>query len=367
MGRVSSGLAACLWTALLSLAAADAHALEDAQPDSVPAEEDLTAIRSLLDSLADALSASNAEAVEVMLSPSLAAADRNRILSRARAGFQRTAYREFAFPAALDVQLRMTGPGKAKLSTTARFEFAAPSGGASGRGEVPCELQFVRAESGWSVAHTDLFEQLATIRGEAPLSDADKDSIRSLLQRLASAMKSGDAAAIGELLSPKLAAAERSRIISRSRGEFEKTAYPEFDFDLSGELSAETVAADEIRVVVSAAYEYESRVEGGGMADHGEMSYQFRFAKTDAHWGIAGSELFEQFSAVRFEQVLGWLFLGGFLGVLIVFFWAWMALDAWMRTKRLRYGVLLFLSTPVGAALYFFAVYLRRRFMSREE
>jgi hypothetical protein len=44
-----------------------------------------------------------------------------------------------------------------------------------------------------------------------------------------------------------------------------------------------------------------------------------------------------------------------------------MALDAWMRTKRLRYGVLLFLSTPVGAALYFFAVYLRRRFMSREE
>ena len=70
---------------------------------------------------------------------------------------------------------------------------------------------------------------------------------------------------------------------------------------------------------------------------------------------------------VLFEQVLGWLFLGGFVALLVTFFWGWMALDAWMRTKRLRYGLLVLISTPVGAALYFFAVYLRRRFMHREE
>jgi hypothetical protein len=207
--------------------------------------------------------------------------------------------------------------------------------------------------------------------GEGPpegptLSDADRTAIRSVLTRLAAAMMHADPAAIGELLSPTLRPAEKNRIIGRARGELEKVSYPRFGFDTSGEMPAEFVGPDEVKIVVPATYEYEGRM-AGGEAGRGDMAYEFRFIRSEDGWLIAGSELFEQFTPLRFGQVLGWLFLGGFLGVLVLFFWIWMAFDAWMRTKRLRYAFLLMLSTPVGAGLYFFAVYLRRQFVPRDE
>jgi hypothetical protein len=206
-------------------------------------------------------------------------------------------------------------------------------------------------------------EPLASVE----LTKDDRAQITALLERLAEAMRSADAAAIGELLSPTLSSSERSRIVSSARSEFEKTVYPTYEFDTEGELVAEEAGPYEIKVIVPASFEYESRVPGGGIAGADANSYHFRFAKGEKGWSISGSDLFEQFTGLRFEQVLGWLFLGGFVALLVAFFWGWMALDAWMRFKRLRYGLLVFFSTPIGAALYFFAVYLRRRFMSREE
>jgi hypothetical protein len=199
------------------------------------------------------------------------------------------------------------------------------------------------------------------------ISPGDEAAIRSVFDHLAAAMEASDASAIGALLSDSLSLAERGRIISWARGEFEKIYYPDYSFDISGPLGAESLGPSELRVVVPARYEYESRVEGGGMADHGENAYEFRLVRSGADWKIAGSDLFQQFTAVHLEKVFGWVFLGGFLLTLVVFFWGWMVMDVWMRTKRLRYGLLLILLTPVGAALYFFAFYLRKRFVPRED
>jgi hypothetical protein len=203
--------------------------------------------------------------------------------------------------------------------------------------------------------------------GSVELTKDDRAQITSLLERLAAAMQKADAAAIGELLAPSLSSSERSRIVSAARSEFEKTTYPKYEFDTKGEFVAEEIGPYEIKVIVVASFEYESRVPGGGMAGADVNSYPFRFAEGEDGWRISGSDLFEQFTALRFEQVLGWLFLSGFVALLVAFFWGWMALDAWMRFKRVRYGLLVIISTPVGAALYFFAVYLRRRFVGREE
>ncbi len=103
------------------------------------------------------------------------------------------------------------------------------------------------------------------------------------------------------------------------------------------------------------------------MASPGEDSFYFRLARSGGEWRIVRSDLFEQFTTRSVEQVLGLIFLVGFLLVLVVFFWGWMALDAWMRTGRARYALLVVFSTPLGAGLYFFAVYLRRRFVRKEE
>ena len=198
------------------------------------------------------------------------------------------------------------------------------------------------------------------------LTKDDRAQIASLLDRLAAAICSGDAGAIGELLSPSLSPSERNRIVSAARSELEKMSYPKYEFDLGGDLAAEQIGPHEIKLIVPASYEYESRGPGD-MYDKSHNSYHFRFVKGEDGWRISGSELFKSFTSLRFEQLLGWMFLGGFVALLVAFFWGWMALDAWMRTKRLRYGLLVLISTPVGAALYFFAIYLRRRFMHREE
>ncbi len=54
------------------------------------------------------------------------------------------------------------------------------------------------------------------------------------------------------------------------------------------------------------------------------------------------------------------------VGVLALFLWGWMALDAWMRFGR-GYALLVLLSTPLGAGGYFFAVYLRRKFLPKRK
>jgi hypothetical protein len=229
------------------------------------------------------------------------------------------------------------------------------------------ERALVAATVAASLGLAAFAEEPAAPHPTVELTEDDRAQIAALFDRLAAAMRAGDAAAIGELLSPSLSPAERSRIVSAARAEFEKTAYPKYAFELEDEFVAERVGPYEIKLIVTASFEYEDRVPGGGMADTDSNSYHFRLAKGEDGWGIAGSDLFNVFTALRFEQVLGWLFLGGFVALLVTFFWGWMALDAWMRTKRLRYGLLVLISTPVGAALYFFAVYLRRRFMHREE
>lgn len=203
---------------------------------------------------------------------------------------------------------------------------------------------------------------------EPVLRSQDLAAVRRLLERLASAMVAGDANALGALLSPALPQSERGRIVARARGEFARVTYPRFEFDLRGEVPAEWLAPDGMKIVVPAEYEYESRAQGGArMASVGETAYEFRLSRVSGEWFIAGSDLFEQFAALRLEQVLGWAFLAGFAGLLAVAFWFWMALDAYFRARRPRDGLLVLASTPVGAALYFFAVYLRRKFIRRDE
>lgn len=201
------------------------------------------------------------------------------------------------------------------------------------------------------------------------LSPAETVAVRELLGRLASAIMKGDARALGELLSPTVSPVDRARIASLARGEFERLSYLRFAFLLDEGQPVDHLGPDEMQVVsVPADYEYESRSRGpGSIAGGANYSFSFHLARSDGQWLIVNSDLFDIFSAPTPEQALRFVFLVGFIGVLLVFFWLWMALDAWMRTGRAVYGLLVLVTTPVGATFYFFGVYLRARFVRREE
>lgn len=201
---------------------------------------------------------------------------------------------------------------------------------------------------------------------ETGLSAEDMAATKQLFERLAAAIRLGDPNALAELLSPSLPQSERKKIVSRASKEFENIAYLRFSFDLS-DVPFERLGPDEIKVIVPASYEYESRSRlSARMANVGETAYEFRLSKAGGKWLFSGSDLFEQFAAPWLEQVLGRIFLAGFAGILVVAFWFWMAFDAYSRTRRLRDGLLVLVSTPAGAALYFFAVYLRRKFLQKD-
>ncbi len=261
-----------------------------------------------------------------------------------------------------------------------------------------------------------------------PLAEEDVRAIRALLGRFAAAMTAGDADKVGELLSPALGPEERARIVSRARGEFERTLYRSFALELEDDPPVDRLAYDRllptprapptaerpeatevtestederhgkqrggaeslpfassvasvpsvagrplvIEILVPATYEYETRALGvdggqGQIAGRGETSYPFRLAKTGGEWRIVSSELFEQFATRSMEQFLGWIFLVVFLAVVAVFFWGWMTLDAYVHTGRTGYSLAVLLTPPVGALVYFFAVYLRGKSVRREE
>ena len=203
---------------------------------------------------------------------------------------------------------------------------------------------------------------------DEPLAAEDIRGMRLLFVRLAAAMAAGDADGIGELLSPTLSPDERRRIVSRARGEFERIAYRRFSFELDDDPTVDRLGPDRIEILVQATYEYESFAEGQSqMASDGETAYPFRLARTDGEWRIVWSELVDQFETQRMEQFLGWMFLVVFLIAIAVFFWGWMTLDAWVRTGRTGYSLAVLLTPPVGALVYFFAVYLRRGFVKRGE
>jgi hypothetical protein len=201
------------------------------------------------------------------------------------------------------------------------------------------------------------------------LTQGETVVVRDLLDRLASTITNGDARALGALLSPTVSREERARIVSLARGEFERLSYLRFAFMLDAGQPVDRLGPDEMQVVsVRADYEYESRSRGPGpIAGTGDNSFSFHLARSGGHWLIVNSDLFDIFSARTPEQVLSFVFLVGFLGVLLAFFWLWMALDAWMRTGRIIYGLLVLVTLPVGATFYFFGVYLRAKFVRREE
>ncbi len=200
----------------------------------------------------------------------------------------------------------------------------------------------------------------------AELSRADVEAIKALLKALANAIVSGEAEAIGPLLSPSLPGEERERIVSRARGEFGRLHYIRFAFKLDGDLGPERLPDGRVHLLVPAEYEYEDRSKGSPtMAGAAPNSYPFTLEKTEGGWGIVESDIFEQFTSLRLENVLGWIFFGAFVAVLAVFFCAWMAFDAWMHFGRPWHGILVLALTPVGPVAYFFAVYLRRRLMLR--
>jgi hypothetical protein len=202
--------------------------------------------------------------------------------------------------------------------------------------------------------------------GGEELSAGDLEAIRGLLDGLGRAMRTGDAEALGGLLVSSLPEAERRGIVSRARREFDRLAYRRFVCELGPDPPYERLGPGRVEMLVPTSYEYESRSEGGvGMAGPGGKAYRFVFERSADGWGIAGSDLFEEFTGLSFGRIFGWIFLAGFAGALVVFFWGWMAFDAWMRTGRARYGLLLLVSTPVGAGFYFFAVYFRRRFQPK--
>jgi hypothetical protein len=206
-------------------------------------------------------------------------------------------------------------------------------------------------------------EAAAPSEGSA-LAPEEAEGVRRTLLAFARAMSEGDASSVGRLLSARMPPEERSRIISRVRGEFERFRYLRFAFDLGGAPTAERLPTGELEVMVPAAYEYEARAQTHEhMAGTGRNSYRFRLAPEEDEWRIVSSDIFDQFTTLRVEKVLGLVFLGAFLAVLAVFLWGWMALDAWVRTGRASWALLLLLSTPVGAAVYFVAVYLRGKFL----
>ena len=222
----------------------------------------------------------------------------------------------------------------------------------------------------WGTGRARAAEAPSPEPAEGPeLSAREVASVKDVLRRLADAITEGDASALDDLLSPTLSADERKRTVSRARGEFDRFSYLRFEFDLAGELPIDRLGSDEIEIVsVPAAYEYEARTPSADqMASKTENCFRFRCRETDGEWRIVRSDLFDQFTPLRVEPVLGLVFVGGFVGVLALFLWGWMALDAWMRFGRARYALLVLLSTPLGAGVYFFVVYLRRKFLPREE
>jgi hypothetical protein len=199
-------------------------------------------------------------------------------------------------------------------------------------------------------------------QGPKPLPS--RDALGRLFRQVEISFLNGDAARIGELLSPTVSAHDKETLLKQLKREFSATKYNEFELDdaqttvLDGPM--ERNGYERYQVLVPCKYIYVSRNPGiGSMAGTNEYAYNFSVEIKGGQWWIVNSTLFATSGMSNSALQLGKLVFVGFIGALITAFWMWMSYHRLRKTRSVWKGFVLFLTTPLGAVVYFFRNYLQ--------
>lgn len=202
--------------------------------------------------------------------------------------------------------------------------------------------------------------------GETTLEELPgREKLESAMRRMEEAYMSGDAEKVTGILSASLSTYSREGVLRRLRREFAATKYDNFMLDtdqmsvLEGPVRS-SGEGDAYQILVPCRYTYVSKNPGiGSMAGTHDCSHKFWMEWKDGTWGILESDLFATSGMSNIANQLGWLMFAGFIAVLVLAFWLWMSYHRLRSTRSAWKGLQLFLTTPVGAAVYFFRRYLQ--------
>ena len=191
-----------------------------------------------------------------------------------------------------------------------------------------------------------------------------REALGRLLRQVEISFLNGDAARVGELLSPSVASRDRETIQKQLRREFSATKYSEFELDDSQITVLDSPVTSDgyerYQILVPCKYIYVTREPGiGSTAGVNEYAYSFTAETKDGQWWIVSSTLFSTSGMSNSALQLGKLVFIGFIGALITAFWMWMSYHRFKKTRSAWKGLILFLTTPLGAVVYFLRNYLQ--------
>jgi len=191
-----------------------------------------------------------------------------------------------------------------------------------------------------------------------------REALGMLFRQVEISFLTGDAQRIGGLLSPTVASYSRETIQKQLKREFSSTKYSEFELDdsqitvLDGPVTRN--GYERYQVLVPCKYTFVSLNPGiGSIAGTNEYAYSFTVETKDERWWIVDSTLFSTSGMSNSALQLGKLVFIGFIGALITAFWMWMSYHRFKKTRSAWKGLILFLTTPLCAMVYFFRNYLQ--------
>lgn len=207
--------------------------------------------------------------------------------------------------------------------------------------------------------------------GGADVIERERASLSALFRRLETAFLNQDRDALGRLLSPRLGEAERRHLMKRQEREFDAVTYREFRIDddglgvLEGPITTPNVVM--YHVLVPCRYRFETKKEGlGSKVGVNDQAQRFLIeyitpaaaGRTGGNWYISSSSLLDSMGLFNPALHLGTIVFTAVLASGCVIFWLLAVYYCYRRTASAKKALLLFLTTPVGAAVYFFRIML---------
>lgn len=216
-----------------------------------------------------------------------------------------------------------------------------------------------------------LYAASACLAGEIPPGQTElaslpaSDKLANLLRRLEMAYLTADTSHVSDFLLSSPRRYPKEDVLKRLRREFSATKYPTFRLDDDQMTLVEgptdfAAGGQQFRLLIPCSYTFVSRKAGiGSTAGANDYAYTFDFLFKDGDWWLLGSTLFSTSGMSSSALQVGKFVFFSFLAALVASFWLWMCYHRTKRTKSVLQGFLLFLTTPVGAVVYFFAKYLQ--------
>jgi len=210
--------------------------------------------------------------------------------------------------------------------------------------------------------------------GERPPPDeADWVEIEALLGRFGKAMTSGEPERIVELLSPTVAKEQRKRFAAAFRREFATVRWLRFRFIESPREYFDVLPAAgrvERHLAVNPVARYASRHLYRHLPEPSPPPppeetvklVQLKLERVSGRWGITECDLFpllgHERDLPRAWAKYFWWVLGA---AALVIFWFWMVIDCSIRYSRWSYSLAVLLLPGLGALVYLFVGWRRRR------